>query len=232
MSGPPAFDIRMPDAVHGADAALDPGPRRRRLGRRQPPRAARLPLRPGDAADLRVPRRGRRRSGARAPARGPAAGAGRRRGHVELRLGRRRALVRGGHRGLRARARPLQARGRDPERAPRAGGASTASCSPSRAARPRCSRPGCRRAGTSRRRTSASTPGRRRAPSPAARTRGRRASGRCPAGATSRGRTRSRSRSARGSPGWSAFFNEHVDLTVDGEPQRRPFTPWSLDSRG
>jgi uncharacterized protein (DUF427 family) len=32
--------------------------------------------------------------------------------------------------------------------------------------------------------------------------------------------------------GLVAFFNEHVDLTIDGEPQRRPFTPWSLDSRG
>lgn len=32
--------------------------------------------------------------------------------------------------------------------------------------------------------------------------------------------------------GLVAFFNEHVDLTVDGEPQRRPFTPWSLDARG
>ena len=28
--------------------------------------------------------------------------------------------------------------------------------------------------------------------------------------------------------GLVAFFNEHVDLTVDGEPQPRPFTPWSL----
>jgi uncharacterized protein (DUF427 family) len=28
--------------------------------------------------------------------------------------------------------------------------------------------------------------------------------------------------------GLIAFFNEHVDLTIDGEPQRRPFTPWSL----
>ncbi|HZB75304.1 MAG TPA: DUF427 domain-containing protein [Solirubrobacteraceae bacterium] len=32
--------------------------------------------------------------------------------------------------------------------------------------------------------------------------------------------------------GLVAFFDEHVDLTVDGEPQRRPFTPWSLDARG
>jgi uncharacterized protein (DUF427 family) len=29
--------------------------------------------------------------------------------------------------------------------------------------------------------------------------------------------------------GLIAFFNEHVDLTVDGEPQKRPFTPWSLE---
>ena len=28
-----------------------------------------------------------------------------------------------------------------------------------------------------------------------------------------------------------AFFNERVDLIVDGERQRRPFTPWSLDVR-
>ena len=28
-----------------------------------------------------------------------------------------------------------------------------------------------------------------------------------------------------------AFFNERVDLTVDGERQQRPFTPWSLDVR-
>jgi uncharacterized protein (DUF427 family) len=28
--------------------------------------------------------------------------------------------------------------------------------------------------------------------------------------------------------GLIAFFNEHVDLTIDGEQQRRPFTPWSL----
>ena len=32
--------------------------------------------------------------------------------------------------------------------------------------------------------------------------------------------------------GLVAFFNEHVDLTVDGVAQRRPFTPWSLDARG
>jgi len=25
-----------------------------------------------------------------------------------------------------------------------------------------------------------------------------------------------------------AFLNERVDLVIDGEPQRRPFTPWSL----
>jgi len=31
--------------------------------------------------------------------------------------------------------------------------------------------------------------------------------------------------------GLIAFFNEHVDLTVDGEPQKRPFTPWSLGVR-
>ena len=24
-----------------------------------------------------------------------------------------------------------------------------------------------------------------------------------------------------------AFFNERVDITVDGEPQERPITPWS-----
>jgi uncharacterized protein (DUF427 family) len=29
-----------------------------------------------------------------------------------------------------------------------------------------------------------------------------------------------------------AFFNEHVDLTVDGELQKRPFTPWSLSAGG
>ncbi|HEX6389081.1 MAG TPA: DUF427 domain-containing protein [Solirubrobacteraceae bacterium] len=28
--------------------------------------------------------------------------------------------------------------------------------------------------------------------------------------------------------GLVAFFNEHVDLTIDGEPQPRPYTPWSL----
>jgi uncharacterized protein (DUF427 family) len=28
-----------------------------------------------------------------------------------------------------------------------------------------------------------------------------------------------------------AFFNERVDLIIDGERQRRPFTPWSLDVR-
>ena len=32
--------------------------------------------------------------------------------------------------------------------------------------------------------------------------------------------------------GLICFFNEHVDLTVDGEPQERPVTPWSQDSRG
>jgi uncharacterized protein (DUF427 family) len=32
--------------------------------------------------------------------------------------------------------------------------------------------------------------------------------------------------------GLIAFFNEHVDLTVDGELQRRPFTPWSLSPGG
>ena len=32
--------------------------------------------------------------------------------------------------------------------------------------------------------------------------------------------------------GLVCFFNEHVDLTVDGEPQERPVTPWSFSSRG
>ena len=32
--------------------------------------------------------------------------------------------------------------------------------------------------------------------------------------------------------GLICFFNEHVDLTVDGERQERPVTPWSFDSRG
>jgi uncharacterized protein (DUF427 family) len=32
--------------------------------------------------------------------------------------------------------------------------------------------------------------------------------------------------------GLICFFNEHVDLTVDGEPQERPVTPWSADARG
>jgi len=31
--------------------------------------------------------------------------------------------------------------------------------------------------------------------------------------------------------GLVCFFNEHVDLTLDGEPQKRPFTPWSLAVR-
>lgn len=31
--------------------------------------------------------------------------------------------------------------------------------------------------------------------------------------------------------GMVAFFNERVDLVVDGERLRRPFTPWSLDAR-
>ena len=31
--------------------------------------------------------------------------------------------------------------------------------------------------------------------------------------------------------GLIAFFNERVDLVVDGERLRRPFTPWSLDAR-
>ena len=31
--------------------------------------------------------------------------------------------------------------------------------------------------------------------------------------------------------GLMAFFNEHVDLVVDGERLPRPFTPWSLDAR-
>jgi uncharacterized protein (DUF427 family) len=29
--------------------------------------------------------------------------------------------------------------------------------------------------------------------------------------------------------GMYAFFNEHVDIIVDGELAGRPFTPWSLD---
>jgi uncharacterized protein (DUF427 family) len=28
------------------------------------------------------------------------------------------------------------------------------------------------------------------------------------------------------------FFNERVDITIDGQPQRRPFTPWSIDPAG
>ena len=32
--------------------------------------------------------------------------------------------------------------------------------------------------------------------------------------------------------GLVCFFNEHVDLTVDGEPQKRPVTPWSRSARG
>lgn len=31
--------------------------------------------------------------------------------------------------------------------------------------------------------------------------------------------------------GMYAFFNEHVDLIVDGERLKRPFTPWSFDAR-
>ena len=31
--------------------------------------------------------------------------------------------------------------------------------------------------------------------------------------------------------GLVCFFNEHVDLTLDGEPQKRPVTPWSLAVR-
>ncbi len=42
--------------------------------------------------------------------------------------------------------------------------------------------------------------------------------------------------SERHASGWSstaslASFNERVDLVVDGERLKRPFTPWSLDVR-
>jgi uncharacterized protein (DUF427 family) len=30
--------------------------------------------------------------------------------------------------------------------------------------------------------------------------------------------------------GLIAFFNEHVDITIDGEPHPRPVTPWSTDA--
>ena len=144
--------LRHPDAgaVRGAVAALDPRQRRRRLGRRQPPRAARLPLRPGHAADLRVPRRRtsptrRSRTGSRAcrPSWPPPRACGR------FPWGGERALVRGGHRGLRARARPA------PSASTRSRASATCGWSVDgdaarrvAPARPRCSRPGCRRAGT------------------------------------------------------------------------------------
>jgi uncharacterized protein (DUF427 family) len=31
-----------------------------------------------------------------------------------------------------------------------------------------------------------------------------------------------------GVAGLFCFLNEKVDLTIDGEPQKRPFTPWAL----
>ncbi len=65
-------------ALRRADAALDPRQARRRLGRRQPPRAAALPLRAGHAAHVLLPRGGRRRRVGGRAARGPAARAARR----------------------------------------------------------------------------------------------------------------------------------------------------------
>ena len=69
------------------------------------------------------------------------------------------------------------------------------------------------------------------APAPAARTRARRPTGRprspATSSTTSRGATTSPLREAAPVAGLICFFDERVDVTVDGEPQERPVTPWS-----
>ena len=102
----------------------------------------------------------------------------------------------------------------------------TASCWPSRAGRWRASRPTCRRAGTSPRRTSSPATRRRRA-ARAARTRASRPTGAWAATTTSPGATRTRSPTAAALRGLVSFYDEVVDVDIDGERQERGYSPFA-----
>ena len=111
---------------------------------------------------------------------------------------------------------------------------SAAPCWPTAATPCCCSRRTCRPASTCRARTCGSTCSRRASSPATARTRARRAStGTCRrAPATRRcraspGRTPSRSRRSARWPGRIAFYDELVDVQVDGEPRVRPVTIFS-----
>ena len=100
------------------------------------------------------------------------------------------------------------------------------------AARGSCSRPACRRATTCPSRTSAWTCSSRRAPSPTARTRGRPSTGRCGAGdgvhADLAWSYRTPLPESQKVAGLVAFYNEKVDIYVDGVLQERPVTKFSM----
>ena len=107
---------------------------------------------------------------------------------------------------------------------------STASRWPARTARS-CSTKPCSRSATTFRRRMCGWTSCKRAPSgPFARIRARRATGatRPPSRAgTSRGAMTGGFRDAAQIHGLVSFFNERVDITVDGVRQERPVTPWS-----
>ena len=147
------------------------------------------------------------------------------------RLGRDGRLVRGGRGGVRPPPQTRTPASTPAQLPPRAGGDRRRDRG--RVARPRsCSRPACRRATTCPRPTSGMdllTPTGTDVPVPVQGD--RRATGRSRSGAR-RARHRvvlpgAAARKPARSPAWSAFYNEKVDLCVDGELETRPTTPFS-----
>ena len=195
-----------------------------RVGREPQPAAGRgpaprAPVR--DAHRARRPAAGRRLRGGLPPARARPA---------RLRaagLRRLRRLVRGGRAQLRAPARPVPPHRHRPQHPPRRRRARRRACSP-RPVRPRCcSRPSCRRASTCRPATStwrafiAERPATRGAP-----TRARRPTGRCPTRADVAWFYPEPLREAAEVKDMVAFWDERVDVIVDGERRGRPKTHW------
>src|SRR5829696_1626702 len=121
-----ARGLRCASSPRRADAPLGTRAGGWRVGRRQPPRPAAQLVRPGPAADVLLPSRGRadrpagaarrRRDRAARPARGAVGGER----PLDVLVGRPRHVVRGGERGPRPRARPAPPGRRRAERAPRA----------------------------------------------------------------------------------------------------------------
>ena len=108
----------------------------------------------------------------------------------------------------------------------------TARRSPTRRGPGRCSRPACRPAGTSRARTCAWTCSRPPTPAPAAPTRAIASYwSRAATRRTSCGHIPTRGREVARIKDYLAFFNERVDIEVDGELQERPVTQWSKGRR-